>query len=226
MEGQHWCAKAWRCHLYEGEGTLPLVVVPYLHGDGQSLKTACTSLKMPPFHLLVVNRDDWNDVYSPWRLPSPFEQGVSFRGEGAQTLTSLSDTVLAQADARLQGRVGAHALVGYSMAGLFALYGAVVSETFTMGASVSGSLWAEGVGQFLRASLPKARLTRFYFSLGRKERKSCNPVLAPLAAQTEAAVHMLEAAGIQTAYEINPGNHFTEPDVRTARAIRWLLATK
>ncbi len=226
MEGQHWREKDWLCHLYEGEGALPLVVVPYLQGDGQSLKTACTSLKTPPFHLLVVNHDDWNDVYSPWQLPSPFEQGVSFRGEGAQTLAALTDTVSVQADARLQGSVDARALVGYSMAGLFALYGAVVSETFSMGASVSGSLWAEGLEHFLRASLPKAPLTHFYFSLGSKERKSRNPVLAPLAAHTEAATHMLEAAGIQTAYEINPGNHFTEPDVRMARAIRWLLTAQ
>lgn len=226
MEGQHWCEKDWQCHLYEGEGTLPLVVVPYLQGDGLSLKNACDVLKTAPFHLLVVNHDDWNDAYSPWQLPSPFEQGVSFRGEGAKTLASLADTVLVQVDARLQGRVSTRALVGYSMAGLFALYGAVVSEAFSMGASVSGSLWAEGLEDFLQKALPKARLTHFYFSLGTKERKSRNPVLAPLAAQTEAAVRMLEDAGIQTTYALNPGNHFTEPDLRTARAIQWLLTAQ
>ncbi len=223
MDGQHWNVDGWQCHLYEAEGTKPLVVMPYLQGDGQALKAACAALKVPAFHLLILNHADWNDCYSPWVMPSPFEQGVLFKGAGAETLASLVESVLPSAEAHLQANVNERALVGYSMAGLFALYGVMASDAFTMGASVSGSLWAPGLEDFLRAQLPKHSPGRFYFSLGNKERKTRNPLLVPLATQTTEAERLLREAGVQTTYEINPGNHFTEPDERVARAIRWLL---
>lgn len=156
-------------------------------------------------------------------MPSPFEQGVLFKGAGAETLASLVESVLPSAEAHLQENVNERALVGYSMAGLFALYGVMASDAFTMGASVSGSLWAPRLEDFLRAQLPKHSPGRFYFSLGNKERKTRNPLLVPLATQTTEAERLLREAGVQTTYEINPGNHFTEPDERVARAIRWLL---
>ena len=34
---------------------------------------------------------------------------------------------------------------------------------------------------------------------------------------------LLRERGAETTLELNPGNHFCEPDVRTARGIAWLL---
>lgn len=225
MNGQHWNLDEWQCHLYAENTVAPLVVVPYLEGDGQALKTACALIKMPPFHLLILNHLDWNDCYSPWPLPSPFEQGRRFQGNGAKTLASLTETVLGQVKERLHGKVCECALVGYSMAGLFALYGTLTSDAFSMGASVSGSLWAPNLEAFIRAQLLEKTPSRFYISLGNKERKTRNPLLAPLEKQTLEAERLLREAGVQTTYEINSGNHFTEPDKRMARAIQWLLST-
>lgn len=34
---------------------------------------------------------------------------------------------------------------------------------------------------------------------------------------------LLRERGVETTLELNPGNHFCEPDARTARGIAWLL---
>lgn len=223
MNGQHWCVAEWQCHLYEENQSAPLIVVPYLEGDGCTLWTACGVLKTAPCHLLIVNHSAWNDAYSPWKMPSPFAQDVVFKGDGVENLASLVHQVLPSAEGRLQATVQARALVGYSMAGLFALYGSLVSDAFSMGASVSGSLWAPHLEDFIRAQLLVHQPARFYFSLGNKERKTRNPLLASLEKQTLEAERLLRVAGVRTTYAINPGNHFTEPDKRMALAIQWLM---
>lgn len=225
MEGQHWTVADWQCHLYAWHEAASLVVVPYLEGNGDDLRKACASLNVKPCHLLIVNHPDWNDCYSPWPIPSPFEKEGVFQGFGKKTLASLTNLVLPQAEARLQSVVTERAVVGYSMAGLFSLYAALWHPIFSLGASVSGALWAPGLIDFLRSGILNENnsLQRFYFSLGNKERKTRHPVLAPLAEQTLQAEQLLREAGISTTYEINPGNHFTEPDWRMAKAIQWLL---
>lgn len=219
----HFNQAGWSCHLYGVDEAAPLVVMPVISGDGREVLAACRKETRLPFHLLVLHHEGWNDLYSPWPMPSPFEQEGRFLGQGAETLRVIRACLLPEAEARLQASVTERALVGYSMAGLFALYGALEADVFGWGASVSGSLWALGLGDYLEKAVGATTLRRFYVSLGNKERKSRNPLLAPLAAESEKAVATLEACGIETTFVINPGNHFTEPEQRVARAVAWLL---
>jgi hypothetical protein len=40
---------------------------------------------------------------------------------------------------------------------------------------------------------------------------------------TRQVAERFEQLGVVTRFELNPGNHFVDEDLRTARGIRWLL---
>ena len=48
-------------------------------------------------------------------------------------------------------------------------------------------------------------------------------VMKPVDANTRAAAALFEQAGVPTAFGLNPGGHFNDPEGRTARGIAWLL---
>ena len=62
-----------------------------------------------------------------------------------------------------------------------------------------------------------------YLSLGDKEAKARNPVMATVADRMADACKILESAGTKVTFEWNPGNHFRESDLRTAKAFARLL---
>ena len=73
------------------------------------------------------------------------------------------------------------------------------------------------VSQFMRTP------ERLYLSLGDREEHTKNPVMRTVGERTRRLKELYEHEGISCIYEENPGNHFREPELRTARAIAWLL---
>ena len=88
---------------------------------------------------------------------------------------------------------------------------------------MSGSLWYPGLMEFLAAREPAVPPQRLYFSIGRKEDRTRNPLLQPGRANTEAIAAAFAGRGVQTKFELNPGTHFTAPAARTAAGLAWLL---
>ena len=64
---------------------------------------------------------------------------------------------------------------------------------------------------------------RVYFSLGSKESKTRNPMLQSVSQDTQEIAAFYRGRGVDTLFELNPGNHFDHPEQRTARGIAWLL---
>ena len=62
-----------------------------------------------------------------------------------------------------------------------------------------------------------------YFSLGNKESKVKNQVLATVEKNTIDLEKIYKNKGIQTIYEVNEGNHFQDAVLRMARGIKWIL---
>ena len=114
-------------------------------------------------------------------------------------------------------------IVGYSLAGLFALYSLYQTDLFSCAASVSGSLWFPGIKEYLVSHKPKRRPDCLYFSLGEKESKTRNPILKNVRQNTEAISAFYQSQGIHTVFHLNPGNHYDHAAERTAAGICWLL---
>ena len=52
---------------------------------------------------------------------------------------------------------------------------------------------------------------KVYMSLGDKESKTRNPIMATVADKITAAHNILKASGVDTILEWNQGNHFKDP---------------
>ncbi len=165
-----------------------------------------------PFRLVAVSVERWNSDLSPWSAPPVF--GREAFGDGAPNL--LKNILNLCADAEKTYYLG-----GYSLAGLFSLWAAYQTDLFAGVASASGSLWFPGFSAYMAEH--EIRCGSVYLSLGDREEKAKNPVMASVGDRTRQAYALLRDRGIRCTLERNPGNHFAQPDLRTAKAFAWLL---
>jgi hypothetical protein len=165
--------------------------------------------------LVAAKVRDWNVDLSPWEAPAVF--GNEKFGSGApDTLEELLELTGAQGKTYYLG--------GYSLAGLFALWASYRTSAFSGIAAASPSVWFPGFINFAKSLRP--RCSAVYLSLGDREEKTRNPVMATVGDRIRELYDILKAAGTDCVLEWNQGNHFKEPDIRTAKAFSWLIGRK
>ena len=164
------------------------------------------------FLLRAVPVKEWNRDLSPWEAPPVF--GKNGFGDGAAaTLDAILDLC--------SDGTKTYFLGGYSLAGLFSLWAAFKTSVFAGVAAASPSVWFPGFDGFVRENNVLCR--RVYLSLGDREEKTRNPVMATVGDRIREIQGVLAARGMECVLEWNEGNHFKEPDIRTAKAFSWLL---
>ncbi len=164
------------------------------------------------FQLIAVEVDRWNHALSPWAAPPVF--GREGFGGGAEN--TLEEILRLCGDPHRQYILG-----GYSLAGLFALWAACQTDVFFAIAAASPSVWFPGFSEYLEVH--PIRSQRVYLSLGDREEKTRNPVMATVGDRIRGIHERLSAAGTDCVLEWNRGNHFQEAVLRTARAFAWAL---
>ncbi len=165
------------------------------------------------FRFLAAEVPDWNHDLSPWYAPAVF--GNEDFGDGAEaTLNEVKKLCLE--------RERSYYIGGYSLAGLFALWAGYQSDLFSGVAAASPSIWFPGFLDYMGGH--KILTGRIYLSLGDKEAKTGNPVMATLADRISEAYEHLKEQALDCILEWNPGNHFRNADIRTAKAFVWLLS--
>lgn len=200
----------------------PLVVLHCYGDEGGQVYSAVKEITDSDFSLAAVSGLDWNKDMSPWSAKSVFKGEKDFEGGADRYIEELEGKILPDTLSRLSGEPSAKYIAGYSMAGLFSLYSLYKTDIFDGAASCSGSLWYPDFREYCEARELKQG-TRIYMSLGDKESHTRNPVMATVEDNTKAIYEMYRSKGIDTLFEMNQGNHFTEPDKRTAKGIAWLI---
>ena len=165
-----------------------------------------------PFHLIAIEVDHWNIDLSPWKAPAVF--GKENFGEGAEGM--LNELLKLCADGSKTYYIG-----GYSLAGLFALWAAYRTDKFTGVAAASPSMWFPGFADYMNEN--EIKTGAVYLSLGDKEEKARNPVMATVGDRIREAHSLLSERGVKCVLEWNEGNHFKDADARTAKAFAWLI---
>lgn len=164
------------------------------------------------FRLLAVKVDDWNQDLSPWPAPAVF--GNEDFGNGAgETLTEILEVC--------QDEDKVYYLGGYSLAALFSLWAAYQTDRFAGIAAASPSIWFPGFVNYMKSHA--IRCSNIYLSLGDKEEKTRNAVMAKVGDCIRDGYAWLKEHGIDCTLEWNKGGHFKEPELRTARAFARLL---
>lgn len=169
-------------------------------------------------NIISISGIDWNKELSPWPSKAIFKNGEDFKGEADLFLETLEKKVIPTIEGK-QNHI--RYLVGYSLAGLFALHTLFKSNVFDGVASVSGSLWYPNFKEYVFNQSINVN-KKVYLSLGDKEAKSKNPVLMTVQNNTEDIYHYLSNR-CKCYYEVNPGNHFQNANERLKKAIYYLL---
>lgn len=174
--------------------------------------TAIRKSAAEEFVLLACKVDDWNRDLSPWKAPAVF--GTEGFGDGAEhTLAKILELC---ADPNKTYYLG-----GYSLAGLFALWAACRTDRFKGVAAASPSAWFPDFPGYLNAHPVRSGVV--YLSLGDREEKTRNPVMATVGTRLREIFDILSAQGAVCTLEWNPGNHFKDADLRTANAFSWVM---
>ncbi len=164
------------------------------------------------FALIALKVEDWNLDLSPWEAPAVFGK-MDFGGGAEKTLQKVLEEMTDHGKTYYIG--------GYSLAGLFALWAGYQTDVFAGIAAASPSVWFPGFIEYQNTAALQAN--RVYLSLGDKEEKAKNPVMATVGDCIRTMYQNLTNKGIPCILEWNEGNHFKDADIRTAKAFAWLL---
>lgn len=197
----------------------PLIVLNNYSGNGASVLEKLEVLNCPDCNLLVVGNLNWNHDMTPWYCPPLSENDTPCTGGADEYLDLLLTEIIPRAKELIKGEPSFLGIAGYSLAGLFAIYAMYRTDIFDRVASMSGSLWFPDFKQYCFEHKIKRKPDKLYLSLGDKEAKSRNKLLMTVQDNTEALAVSFKEQGINVTWELNPGNHFKDAALRSAKGI-------
>lgn len=188
------------------------------HRDSDNTELLNEIRKLCPnaaFTLASFGAEEWNRDYSPWEAPTA--DGKCFGGGGKETLQRLKEACKGFSGQEIY-------LVGYSLAGLFALWSLYECEDFSGAACCSGSLWMDGWEEYAK-SHALSHPCKVYLSLGGTEERTDNPLLSKVGNRTRMQEKLLkyDKNALTVTLEMNSGGHFANHNKRLAKGIAWLL---
>jgi predicted alpha/beta superfamily hydrolase len=207
-----------------GEG-LPVVFSNDYAESGGAVLSRCSQLGCAPFDLVTISGFSWDQCLSPWPSEPVATKDDHFAGDAPAYLEWLLGSVVPWASDTLGETAAGSYVSGYSMAGLFALWSLYETDAFAGAVCASGSLWYPGFGDFATTHDLVASPQGVYLSLGDRESSVRNPALRVTESVFRLVRDSYERRGIPVTFELNPGNHFRDMDLRVAKGITWLLGT-
>ncbi len=217
------CEKEATLYL-SGQENSPLIVLHTYTGDGKDVIEALDGLGAAGFSLLCISGLNWNHDMTPWSCPPLFPKDIPCTGGADDYLRLLTTQILPAALRAVKGKPSRLGIAGYSLAGLFSVYTLYRTDIFDRAASMSGSFWFPDFRKYAVEQPMKRVPEKVYFSLGDTEDRSRNPVLRTVRENTEAIADHCRALGAETKWELNPGSHFRDADLRSAKGILSILS--
>ena len=169
-----------------------------------------------PFALVAFKVNDWFQELTPWPAPPVFGN-VPFGSGAAATLAFVVSQLLP----KVQGQASHLVLGGYSLAGLFALWAAYQTDRFEGIVAASPSVWYPKWTEYATEKSPLAKSV--YLSLGDREEKARNPMMAQVGNAIRKQHELLAGRVDNTVLEWNAGNHFVDSEKRTAKGFAWAI---
>ena len=184
-------------------------------------EVAAIAQRTPQFLFAAIPVENWNDELSPWEAPAVWgRQG--FGGKAADTLHFLTEQVIPTLKQQFNLPETVKIILGgYSLAGLFSLWASTQTNLFYGIAAASPSVWFPGWMEFEQQHPIHAQ--HVYLSLGDREERTKNPVMATVGNNIRTLHSRLTECGKDCVLEWNNGGHFKESDLRTAKAFQWIL---
>lgn len=213
-------------HIYiygERDVAAPLVIINTFEGDGSGIYSELGKLTDTKITLAVISDLNWDDEMSPWECPPLGKNEAPCTGGADRYLEKMAGNIIPAIKNALTDEPEYIAIAGYSLAGLFAIYSLYKTDLFSRAVSASGSMWFPDFAGYVRENDFSRRPDRVYFSLGDKESHTRHPLLQNVEDRTRKIHEYYRSCSIDTVFEMNPGNHFRDADMRLAKGIAWIL---
>lgn len=191
--------------------------------EGGTLWDACKGIGCGEFTLAAVEGAVWDSEMTPWPAPPAAGRKEPFPGGADVYIAELTEEIIPAVCKALPSEPERRIIAGYSLAGLFSLYCVHRTDVFSAAVSASGSLWYPGFTEFMRTNGISDRTESVYLSLGDRESRTKDPVLSRVEEKTAEAEKILRSEGVDTIFELNPGGHFRDAVLRTAKGIKRVL---
>ncbi len=199
--------------LWEGRQEGPIV---YSHMSLERAMPVWQTIKESGITLAAIDIPDWNRSLSPWKAPALMSGDEDFSGCAEQWLENIEKEIIPIVE---NGRYFKFRVIaGYSLAGLFALWGSFNSTSFERAASASGSLWFDGFEEYMAKGSFKSIPKKVYLSLGDAEKNTKNGRMSKVEDKTIRIINSIKSQGTEIFFEMNKGGHFKNVSQRTARA--------
>ena len=206
------------------EVNVPIIYLNTFSDEGQKVYEAAQAAGCSPFTLVAISDLNWNHDMVPWDSPPVFKNADACTGGADDYLRLLTEEIIPTAEKEINGVPRWRGIAGYSLAGLFALYAIYQMDLFSRVGSMSGSFWFPGIKEYIFSHKPKRLPDCMYLSLGDKESKTRNLVLRSVRQNTEEIHTFYQGRGIDTVFQLNPGNHYNQVVERAASGVCWLLS--
>ena len=218
------CGK--KCILYLNEDTEYILIQPVDENDISVLDNEVKHIEENTdrnFSLVAFKIEDWNSELTPWEMP--LLRGKGNFGDGAAgTLEFMKNDLIPALSEYInaENKEIKYILGGYSLAGLFSLWSGYQTDIFEGIAAVSPSVWYKGWIEYVETEKPLSE--KIYLSLGDTEEKTKHQILSKIGENIRKQHEILEKSGnVKTVLEWNEGNHFKNPDIRTAKGFLWVM---
>ena len=218
------CGK--KCILYLNENTEYILIQPVDENDISVLDNEVKHIEENTdrnFSLVAFKIEDWNSELTPWEMP--LLRGKGNFGDGAAgTLEFIKNELIPALSkyTNTENKEIKYILGGYSLAGLFSLWSGYQTDIFEGIAAVSPSVWYKGWIEYVEAGKPLSE--KIYLSLGDTEEKTKHQILSKIGENIRKQHEILEKSeNVKTVLEWNEGNHFKNPDIRTAKGFLWVI---
>ena len=218
------CGK--KCILYLNEDTEYILIQPVDENDISVLDNEVKYIEENTdriFSLVAFKIEDWNSELTPWEMP--LLRGKGNFGDGAiRTLEFIKNDLIPAVSEyiNIENKETKYILGGYSLAGLFSLWSGYQTDIFEGIAAVSPSVWYKGWIEYVGAGKPLSE--KIYLSLGDTEEKTKHQILSKIGDNIRKQYEILEKSeNVKTVLEWNEGNHFQNPDIRTAKGFLWVM---
>ena len=163
-----------------------------------------------PFRHVAVPIKKWNEELTPWPAPPVFGK-IPFGDGAAKTLLKIKKMI---------GEEHQVILGGYSLAGLFSLW-AGAQYAFDGVVAASPSVWYSNWLAYSEAHQMLAK--HVYLSLGDREHRSKTAIMSTVNDCINKQLDLLQTQGVDSVLEMNPGNHFQDNGIRTAKGFVWAM---
>ena len=218
------CGK--KCILYLNEDTEYILIQPVDENDISVLDNEVKYIEENTdrnFSLVAFKIEDWNSELTPWEMP--LLRGKGNFGDGAtRTLEFIKNDLISSLSEYINTENNGikYIVGGDSLAGLFSLWSGYQTDIFEGIAAVSPSVWYKKWIEYVETE--KTLSEKIYLSLGDTEEKTKHQILSKIGNNIRKQHEILEKSGnVKTVLEWNEGNHFQNPDIRTAKGFLWVM---